>query len=206
MELEELITIMSGARDGNEPVGNKTLSWEAYRAAEQLNDTSLIPELKAYVEDENNEATRKYAYDVLGYIGINAGALEVTDILIDQINVEDHHDDNLHNVLDVLYATHFPLQKGLEEILIYAFDERELIRTTAIQLLSRYTIEHLKIKDTLLEVIEYHYDEYDLKYAVESLQILFPDEYKKWILAIKEDLSNNDGDPLIIERINNAIK
>ncbi|MBG6129157.1 hypothetical protein IWQ47_000151 [Aquimarina sp. EL_43] len=205
MELKELIENMSGVKDGNEPIGNKTLSWEAYRVAEKLNDTNLIAELKAYIKDDNNETTRTYAYNLLGYIGVNAKASEVTDILIDQIKREDIHLDNLHNILDVLYSTNFPLQKGLEEILIYAFDERELIRTTAIQLLSRYTIEHQKIKNTLLEIIKYHYDEYDLKYAVESLQVLFPNDYRKWVFRIKEDLINNNGDKIIIDRISNII-
>lgn len=205
MRLKELIEAMSGARDGSESVGKKTLSWEAYRAAEKIKDIHLIPELRAYIEDENNVITRKYAYDILGYIGINAKADEVVDILINQIKIENHHEDNLHHILDVLYTTHFPLQKGLEEILVYVFDERELIRTTAIQLLSRYTIEHPKIKATLLEVIQYHYDEYDLKYAIESLKILFHDDYKKWILSIKENLLNDNGDSLIIERINTAL-
>ena len=100
-----------------------------------------------------------------------------------------------------LYSTNFSLQNGLEEMLAYAFDERELIRTTAIQLLSRYTIGHDKIKGALLEVVEYHYDEYDLRYAVESLQVLFPNDCRKWVLGVKEDLESKGGDQLIVDRI-----
>lgn len=201
MELKELIEVMSGAKDGKEPVGSKTASWAAFRKAEQLKDLDLIPQLKAYVEDKGNESTRKYAYDILGYIGINTGSNEVADILIGRMQAEDHYDDILHNLLDSLYSTNFPLQKGLEEMLAYAFDERELIRTTAIQLLSRYTIGHDKIKEALLEVVEYHYDEYDLRYAVESLQVLFPNDCRKWVLGVKEDLESKGGDQLIVDRI-----
>ncbi len=205
MDIKELIELMSGASDGNEPVGSKTASWAAYRKAEQLDDVHLIPELKAYIAEEGNKATRKYAYVILEYIGKNTRNFEVADILIDQLEIEDQHHDNLHNVLDALYTLNFPLQKGLEEMLIYAFDERELIRTTAIQLLSRYTIEHQKIKDTLLEVVEYHYDEYDLRYAVESLQALFPDDYKKLVHEKIRELTLNQRDENIITSIKNSI-
>ncbi|WP_108808816.1 hypothetical protein [Aquimarina spinulae] len=205
MEINELIELMSGVKDGNEAIGNKTLSWEAYRAAEQLNDTSLITEINTYIKNDDNETTRKYAYDILMYIGRNAGAGEATNILIGQIKVEDYHDDNLHNVLDALYSINIPLQKGLDEILIYAFDERELIRTTAIQLLSRYTIEYEKIKGALMEVIEYHYDEYDLKYAIESLQVLFPDDYRNIILKKIEELKLNNKDENTITMIKTAL-
>lgn len=205
MELKELIEVMSGARDGNEPVGSKTASWGAYRKAEQLKDVQLIPELKAFIEDKNNEATRKYAYTILEFVGKNTGDRGVANILLDQIKIEDSHHDNLHNVLDALYSINLPLEKELDEMLLYAFDERELIRTTAIQLLSRYTIEHQKIKDTLLEVIEYHYDEYDLRYAVESLQTLFPADYKNWINEKMEELTLNDRDENIISRIKNSL-
>ena len=42
MELEELIEIMSGARDGDVAQASDTLSWEAYNVAREINDLELF--------------------------------------------------------------------------------------------------------------------------------------------------------------------
>jgi hypothetical protein len=197
---------MSGAEDKGVVLGSETLSWNAYELAKDLNDLGMLPELKSYLDDEVNQETRCYAYDILGFIGKNTGSQEVLNILTNSIKREDNHDENLHRVLCSLHDTEMMLEEGLGEVIFYAFDERELVRGAAIMLLSRYTVSLEKVKETLLEVIEFHYDDYDLKYAVQSLKAQFPKTYKELVDKKKQDMIENEGNGEAIERIKAMIQ
>ncbi len=206
MKLEELIEIMSGARDGNEPVASKTLSWNAYQTAKEINDIELVPELESYIENASNESLRGYAFDLLGFIAKNASSKETVEVLVKHVRAEDGNTGNLHKILDALQATDVSLDTGLKDIIYYSFDERDIIRTTAIQVLSLFNIELEKIQETLLEIVAYHYDEYDLKEAVRSLKKLFPDTYKTLLKNQIATLVKSDTDELILKRIKKAAK
>ncbi len=201
MNLEELIEIMSGVRDGEVAQGSETLSWDAYNIARNINDLELLPELQAYLSNASSES-RPYVYDLMSFIGKNTTDPQVSHIMLEYLEMEDKFDDNLHHLLSGIYDTGIPLKDKLERMCYYAFDERELIRCTAIQLLARYAEDSgEQIVNTLKEVIQYHYDEWDLKYAVESLRVHQPETYRKTVLTIRKQLE----DELSIERIDNVL-
>ena len=203
MNLEELITLMSGAKDGDEPRASNTLSWEAYNLAKGLNDESLIGEIKTYLNKEVNADKRRYAYDLMGFIAKNTGDIRAIEVLLNSIEKEDGHTDNLHTILDAIYDSDIPLNTRVDKILGYAYDERDIIRNSAIQVLSNYTIAHNKIKIALLDIVEYHYDSYDLEYAISSLKKIVPENYKQLIAQKRAEIIKKGGDKEIINRIDN---
>ena len=202
MELEELIEIMSGVRDGEVAQASNTLSWEAYHIARGINDLDMLPDLQAYLSKCTRPENRAYVYDLMSFIGKNTQAPEVATCMLTYLDLEDEQDENLHRLLSGLYDTGISLNDALERMCHYAFDERELIRGTAILLLARYNKTKEKIIKTLKEVVQYHYDEWDLKYAIQSFRVHEPETYRKTVLAIRNQLE----DELSIERIDNILK
>jgi hypothetical protein len=172
IDLPLLLEEMAGWHDGDEMVGSQTVSWKAYRTAEKLDQTSLVPQLTAIIDETSKTNLKKHGYEVLTYILKNTKNTELANLLVSKLNAEDKNDDALYSLLIGLFESEVELNYHIDKVIFYVDDPRELIRNAAIRLLSRYSEKKDEASKALREVIESHYDEYDLKYAKESLALL----------------------------------
>jgi len=167
-----LLEEMAGWHDGDATVGSETISWKAYRTAEKMDQISTVPELIAIIDESSKTEIRKHGYEVLTYVLRNTENLELADQLLARLKAEDKNDEALYSLLIGLWETEIMLNSQVEEVIFFIDDSRELIRNAAIRLLSRFSELKDQASKALLEVVENHYDEYDLKYAKESLTLL----------------------------------
>lgn len=172
IDLPLLLEEMAGWHDANEMVGSETVSWKAYRTAEKLDQTTVVSELTTFIDETNEVDLKKPGYEVLTYILKNTKDQELADLLVARIKAEDKNDDALYSLLIGLWESEIELKNHIKEVIFFIDDPRNLIRNAAIRLLSRYSENRNQASKALLEVIENHYDEYDLKYAKESLALL----------------------------------
>jgi len=172
IDLPLLLEEMAGWHDGDEIVGSKTVSWKAYRTAEKLDQASIVSELTTFIDETTEVDLRKHGYEVLTYIIKNTENMALADQLVARVKTEDKNDDALYSLLIGLWESEVVLKSNIEGVIFFIDDARHLIRNAAIRLLSRYSKNKDQASEALLVVVENHYDEYDLKYAKESLALL----------------------------------
>jgi hypothetical protein len=174
---------MSGQNDIRTPYSDEMESFKAYEVARSLDDLTLLPQLKSYVDQNQDAATLKYAFDLIGFVGKNTKSKRVIDILVSYLKSMEDDEDSLYSILSSIGDINVKLAKdeGLEAIAYYAFDDRGLIRTAALRTLPLYEDCKDFIVGILEEIIRYHYDQVDLKYAILGLIKLFPAQWNEII-------------------------
>lgn len=181
--LLQLIENMSGIHDGNEPIGSQTLSWNAYQIAREINDLSIVPQTMQFIESSDNGKLKKHAYQLLLFILSNTKDNELADTLLLELKKEDANEDTLYTLLIGLWESKTGLENHLDDVLFYIDDQRSLIRNAAIRVVSLYKKNHADAEDALIDIIKNPYDNYDLRYAVETLAVIGS---KKSITALQE--------------------
>ena len=167
--LLQLIENMSGINDTETPIGSNTISWNAYQIAREINDLSLVPQLLSFLYASDDVKQKKHAYQLLLFILTNTNDNSLADQLLKQIKKEDQNDDCLYTLLIGLWESKTAMKNHIEDVIFYIDDQRELIRNAAIRLLGSYENDLDIAEDALIEIVNYPYDNFDLKYAVESL-------------------------------------
>ncbi|WLG33562.1 hypothetical protein PSH85_25075 [Pseudomonas simiae] len=129
-ELAELINRMSV----RESVSNseKSISWQAYREAEVLADTTLVNELDAYLDRKLAKDQRAAAYFIIGKIGRNCPSEECASCLIKYVPLETNK-YLLASLLELI--SDIPKSRSVDvlPLLLHLNDERWLVRHAAIQ-------------------------------------------------------------------------
>lgn len=164
-----MLEMMSGKFDSSTPKGSDTASWDAFRIAEKLNDLQLVGELLDYLTDRQSNH-RKYAAVVLGYIAKNTGSKELVNQLVAILPVLEKDESALYNTLMAIVESGVQIDYNPKNVLYYITDDRGLIRNAAIRAVGHFVFNKENIRTALQSVVESHYDEYDLKYAHESLK------------------------------------
>jgi HEAT repeat protein len=139
-------------------------SWNAFRKAEQLTDTTVIPFLKNLLEKSKDRETRENIYFTFGKIGVNTGDKRVVDILLKRLEVETNK-YTLEMILDRI-AEQEDVSDGLP-IIKCINDNRWQVRYSAIEALGK--CKSPAAEDALIKVITESQDENDLRYAICSL-------------------------------------
>ena len=178
-----LIENMSGINDKNEAIGSQTLSWNAYQMAREASDLSVVPQVFNFISLSENDRQKKQAYQLLLCILGNTKSVSLAEMLLQQLKQLDNNDECLYTVLIGLWESETPIENYMENVIFYIDDQRELIRNAAIRLLRLYTKHKDVAENALIEIIENPYDDYDLRYAVETLSIIGS---KKSIAPLKE--------------------
>lgn len=179
----KLIENMSCINDKNEAIGSQTLSWNAYQMAREANDLSVVPQLFNFISLSENDRQKKQAYQLLLFILGNTKSVSLAEMLLQQLKQLDNNDECLYTVLIGLWESETPIENYMENVIFYIDDQRELIRNAAIRLLRLYTKDKDVAENALIEIIENPYDDYDLRYAAETLSIIGS---KKSIAPLKE--------------------
>ncbi|MEM7185443.1 MAG: hypothetical protein AAF466_02195 [Bacteroidota bacterium] len=167
-----LLERLAGWHDKDAVVGSETESWQAYAEAKQLDDLSIMQPILDILVENKEPALRKYAFEVLTFLLKNSQDKDLSSHLISSLRAEDQQEESLYALLMGLWESEVLFEEGLDEVLFYVDDPRALIRNAAIRLVGRFQAQLKEAKKALQEVVENHYDEYDLRYAKQSLQAI----------------------------------
>lgn len=196
-----LIENMSGIHDKNEPVGSESLSWKAYQIAREINDLSLVPQLFSFIDASSNSKQKKQAYQLLLFILMNTNDNSLANQLVTQLKKEDQNDDCLYTLLIGLWESKTALENQIDDVIFYIDDQRELVRNAAIRLLSLFKNNRDRAENALIEIIQNPYDDYDLKYAVETLSSIGSEKSIVPLQRAKKETDNYEIQQLISEVI-----
>ncbi|PGM49019.1 HEAT repeat domain-containing protein [Bacillus sp. AFS053548] len=165
MDEKELLNLIQKMADkGSYTSSDDSPSWHAYRKAEQITDTSVIPFLNNLLEKSKDKDIRNNIYFILGKIGGNTGDERVVQILLKSLEREtDKY--VLSSVLERISEQ--KIVKDCSTILQFIKDERWLFRHEAIQALGG--CKSSIAEEALIKVISASTDEYDLCYAISVL-------------------------------------
>lgn len=92
-----------------------TVSYQAFREAEKLNDVACIADLKAYIENEQDNKHRKCAYFILTKIVKNTHDENALQFLIHQLKIEKNN-NSLITLLSALVEVNKPSHIDLQPI------------------------------------------------------------------------------------------
>lgn len=163
-DLVELIERMI-VREGT--VNSKdSMSWHAYRAAEQLDDKSLVDELDAYLAQKPTKEQRAAAYFIIGKIGKNCQSHECAARLITYAASE-RDKYALASLLDRIAEIPKPESVDIWPLFSYLKDKRWLVRHSAIG--SLQGCKSSEAEDKLLEVLAITSDPNDIVYCHSTL-------------------------------------
>jgi len=172
IDLPILLEKMAGWHDGDEIVGSNTVSWSAYREAEKVNTLEFQAKLFHFIDNTTDSILRKHGYEVLTYLFKNTKDMDLGNKLLDRLKSEDKNDEALYILLTGLGESTVNMDGDIENVIFYVDDTRALIRNAAIRLLANFTNQREVAIAALEDVVENHYDEYDLRYAKESIKKL----------------------------------
>ncbi len=167
--LLELIERMNVTSDQEMETGydsSKTISWNARREAEKLDNEEYIPELIAFIKIEKNKKKRDRANFILGHLAINTNNDMPTQFLIYRTEIES--DKYIISSLLKLIAI-LNKKKGVDlyPLIKATKNDKWLIRHSAIQALNN---SKDKIAEkTLIDVLETSKDHNDIAYANATL-------------------------------------
>lgn len=163
---------MSGANDGDSPIGSETTSWQAYQAARGCRDLSLAPTLLAFTASTTDARQKKHAYQLMLFIVANTQDAALAHQLAARIVTEDSDDDCLYTLLIGLWESRVRLSAHLDQVLSNVDDPREMVRCAAIRLVRSYDDGHEMAEAALVEVVKHAYDQWDLRYAAETIGMI----------------------------------
>lgn len=199
--LLQLIQNMSGLNDQETPKGSDTISWNAYQIAREINDVSLVVPVFHFINSTEDVKLRKHAYQLLLFILDNTKDDFLANQLLTQLKKEDQNDDCLYTLLIGLWESKMALNNHINNVIFYIDDQRELIRNAAIRLLGLYQNDCDSAENALIEIIENPYDNYDLKYAIETLSIVGSKKCIVPLKKVKNETENFEIQQLITETI-----
>ena len=136
-----------------------SVSWNAHREAEKLNDYKIFETIKDRLEKKIDKDTKAAIYFIIGKIGKNLQSKEIGNYLLLRLKMEtDKY--IISNVLDLIQ--NIPKDESNDLSIIYAYlsEERWLIRHSAISSL-RNTKDKIT-EDILLNHIEEAKDKIDI--------------------------------------------
>ena len=134
-QLKDLIIRMCNEDDCSE----ESISWQAYREAENISEKSFLPFLQNFViENQKNAArdktVRKAVYHIIANIVKNSFDEQACRFLIDRLDVEKDK-DILADILGYLTWVDIPWNIHIEPIIRLSKSDKWLIRHSAIQAL-----------------------------------------------------------------------
>jgi hypothetical protein len=141
-----------------------SISWNALRQAEKLNDTSLIQPLVKLLKVTKEKEIRKHIYFILCHIGLNTQDVNVADILVDRL-LSEQDKYVLSSLLD--YIAEQPAVTHCSPITNFLDDKRWLVRQSAIIALGSCKSD--KTEQDLLVSLQNPVDEKDLPYIIYSI-------------------------------------
>lgn len=160
--LTDLINRMNDESDKDKRNSAETISWQALREAEKLNDKDLIEPLSRYIESEKNKKNRDRAYFILGKLGKNLKDTQICDFLISRIkNEEDKY--IISSLLDRISEIPKSELTNIEPLIKATENKQWQIRQSAIQAL-RLT-KNQNAENVLIEILKTSKDQFDLTYS-----------------------------------------
>lgn len=164
-----LIERMGNDSDHNMEAGydsSKTISWEAHREAEKLDNESYIPQLIDFIEKEKNKKKRDRAYFLLGHIAKNTGDITAVIFLIQRVEKEtDKY--IVSSLLDRIADLNKPKGVDLRPIINATKSNRWLIRHRAISALNQSSGD--EAENALIDILDNSMDPDDLTYTNATL-------------------------------------
>ena len=163
--LIDIIDRMLDTSDQNKEAGydsSKTISWKALREAENVENTSYIPQLITFIDNEKDKKKRDRSYFLLGHIAKNTSDLKALDYLIYRIQKEtDKY--IIASLLDRIAAIKKPIGTDLQPLIQATKSDKWLIRHSAIQSLKN-SLDSVA-ETALIEILNDSDDPYDLVYT-----------------------------------------
>lgn len=167
--LINLIDRMSETTDRNMEVGydsSKTISWKAFREAENVENTDFVPQLIIFIDNEKDKKKRDKAYFILGHLAKNTSSVKALDYLIDRIHKEtDKY--IISSLLDRIAEIKKPSGTDLQPLIQAIKSDKWLIRHSAIQSLN-YSSDSVA-ETALIEILTSSDDAYNLTYTNATL-------------------------------------
>jgi HEAT repeat protein len=165
-----------------------SVSWHAYREAEQLCDLSLISELDAFLNSNPSPRKRSAAYLIVGSIGKNRCEPECARVLIGYARQEkDKY--ALAKILDCLAEIPKPEPIDLEPLFALLQDKRWLVRQAAIR--SLINVSSSAPEERLLEFLGSTTHAMDIVYCHRTLSRIGT---SKSLAAIRSSLGSRKRD------------
>jgi HEAT repeat protein len=167
--LIDLINRMNDTSDKKIEAGydsSKTISWKAFREAENLDNKDFISQLIAFADNERDKRKRGKAYFILGHISKNIDDMVALEYLIHSISKEaDKY--IIASLLDQVANLRKPIITDLQPIIAETKSDKWLIRHSAIRALNNSADEIAET--TLIEILNNSNDPFDLTYTNATL-------------------------------------
>ncbi|OXG06185.1 HEAT repeat protein [Flavobacterium araucananum] len=163
--LINIIDRMLDISDHNMETGydsSKTISWQAYREAENVENAEYVLQLITFIDNEKNKKKRDKAYFLLGHIAKNTSDLKALNYLISRVNKEiDKY--IISSLLDRISDIKKPIETDLQPLIQSTKSDKWLIRHSAIQSLKNSSDSDAET--ALIEILNDSEDPYDLAYT-----------------------------------------
>ena len=167
--LLDLINKMNDTGDQKMEAGydnTKTISWNALREAEKLENKDFISPLITFADNEKDKKKRDKAYFILSHIAKNIGDTIAVNYLINRIDKEtDKY--IIASLLDTISNLKKPIGTDLQPIITATKSDKWLIRHSAIRALNNSVDEIAET--TLIKILDNSDDPFDLTYANATL-------------------------------------
>lgn len=167
MYLMYLITQMR-ADFSDQYYGSKSSSWQAHQEALKLDDPEYFRILKEILEEVETLEQKSNTYFLIACLGENLKDSSIIEFLLKKLRTEEN-ESLIHLMFTKIYTAQVTFSKNNEVILKFLTDERPLIRQSAIRVLYLDRSNDTKVEKALLEVLDFPYDEFDIRYASASL-------------------------------------
>lgn len=151
---------------------SETTSWQTYQVARRCRDLSLAPALLVFTASTTDAGGKKHAYQLMVFIVANTQDAAPAHQLAARIVTEDSDDDCLYTLLIGLWESRVRLSAHLDQVLSNVDDPREMVRCAAIRLVRSYDDGHDAAETALVEVVKHADDQWDLRYAAETLGMI----------------------------------
>jgi HEAT repeat protein len=143
-----------------------SVSWHAYREAEQLTDCTMISELAEYLLHEKDKQRRTAAYFILRKLGVYCDDADCARLLVERLGIEtDKH--VLAAVLEALREVPKAPRLDLAPVFSLLGEPRWLVRHAAIRALKDACSGGAE--DAVLELLQRTSDKFDITYCLETL-------------------------------------
>lgn len=145
---------------------SNTISWNALREAETLDNKDFITDLIIFIDKEKDKKKRDAGYFLLGHIAKNTNDTTALNFLIQGVNIEtDKY--IVASLLDRIGNIKKPIGTDLQPLIHATKNDKWLIRHSAIQSLNNSSDEVAEA--TLIEILDSSNDSYNLTYANSTL-------------------------------------
>ncbi len=145
---------------------SKTISWNALREAEKVDNTDLIPHLISFIDNTKDKKKRDRAYFLLGHIAKNTNDTTALNYLIQRVSKEtDKY--IISSLLDRIADIKKPIGTDLQTLINLTKSDKWLIRHSAIQSLNNSV--DILAETALIEILDNSDDQYNLTYSNATL-------------------------------------